>query len=188
MKLKITLAAAAVALVAVPHGVAAPGPADPAAKLARHLAQAECKMERRAMGNAGFRAEYGARPRRACLEAKAEAAAAAVAAAVEECRGSAEAPAGEPAQGGGARNAARRCVREKVRALLAEARAELRNAAQECKAEREADPDAFRTKYGTNENGRNAFVKCVSSKAGDGAPEDGQEGAAPAPAAPQPPS
>ena len=36
------------------------------------------------------------------------------------------------------------------------------NAAKTCKAERTADPAAFREKYGTNKNKRNAFGKCVS--------------------------
>jgi len=39
-----------------------------------------------------------------------------------------------------------------------------KNAAKECKAERKADPVAFKEKYGTNKNGKNAFGKCVSSK------------------------
>src|SRR3712207_8914613 len=43
--------------------------------------------------------------------------------------------------------------------------AEAKNAAQECRAERQADPSAFAEKYGTNRNKRNAFGKCVSSKA-----------------------
>ena len=46
------------------------------------------------------------------------------------------------------------------------------NAAKACKAERTTDPDAFREKYGTNRNKRNAFGKCVSThaKADDGDP------------------
>ena len=40
----------------------------------------------------------------------------------------------------------------------------LANAAKECKAERDADPVKF-AEWGTNENGRNAYGKCVSSKA-----------------------
>ena len=44
------------------------------------------------------------------------------------------------------------------------AETELKNAAQECKAEREADPVKF-AEYGTNKNGKNAYGKCVSSKA-----------------------
>ena len=42
------------------------------------------------------------------------------------------------------------------------------NAAKECRAERgstDATREAFRAKYGTNKNGKNAFGKCVSSKA-----------------------
>ncbi len=42
------------------------------------------------------------------------------------------------------------------------------NAAKECKAERgttAASKEAFRVKYGTNKNGRNAFGKCVSRTA-----------------------
>jgi hypothetical protein len=42
---------------------------------------------------------------------------------------------------------------------------DLKNAAKECKAERAADPAAFTKKYGTNKNGKNAYGKCVSTKA-----------------------
>ena len=45
------------------------------------------------------------------------------------------------------------------------AAAELKNAAKECKAERDLDPAAFALKYGTNTSGKNAYGKCVSSKA-----------------------
>lgn len=44
------------------------------------------------------------------------------------------------------------------------------NASQECRAERgdsAATREAFRVKYGTNANGRNAFGKCVSARARD---------------------
>jgi hypothetical protein len=41
---------------------------------------------------------------------------------------------------------------------------EATNAAKECRAEQDADPEAFLTTYGTNHNQRNAFGKCVSSK------------------------
>jgi hypothetical protein len=39
------------------------------------------------------------------------------------------------------------------------------NAAKQCKAERKQDPEAFKNKYGTNKNKRNAFGKCVSALA-----------------------
>jgi hypothetical protein len=38
------------------------------------------------------------------------------------------------------------------------------NAAKKCKAERSANPEAFKNAYGTNANKANAFGKCVSSK------------------------
>lgn len=37
-----------------------------------------------------------------------------------------------------------------------------KNAAKSCKAERALNPEAFKTKYGTNANKANAFGKCVS--------------------------
>jgi hypothetical protein len=43
--------------------------------------------------------------------------------------------------------------------------AEQKNAAKECATERDADAAAFREKYGTNANKRNAFGKCVSQTA-----------------------
>jgi hypothetical protein len=39
------------------------------------------------------------------------------------------------------------------------------NAAKQCKAERKADPAAFKQKYGTNKKKSNAFGKCVSKAA-----------------------
>jgi hypothetical protein len=58
--------------------------------------------------------------------------------------------------------ALRNCVRSK--------RAAYANAARACRAERAADPAAFRQKYGTNANRRNAFGKCVSQNAGGTSP------------------
>jgi hypothetical protein len=53
----------------------------------------------------------------------------------------------------------------------AEDAAEFKNAAKECDAERTANAADFAEHYGTNENNRNAFGKCVSSKASDGVGE-----------------
>lgn len=39
------------------------------------------------------------------------------------------------------------------------------NAAKSCRAAQEKDPKAFKTKWGTNHNGANAFGKCVASTA-----------------------
>jgi hypothetical protein len=57
-----------------------------------------------------------------------------------------------------------------------EVKAELESAAQDCRAEREADPAGFEDTYGTDESqGRNAFGKCVSSKAREDSQEDVEE-------------
>jgi hypothetical protein len=65
-----------------------------------------------------------------------------------------------------------RCVRQRAAEEEAENRTARKNAAKECKAE-QADPDfadshegkSFEEFYGTNANAKNAFGKCVSSKA-----------------------
>lgn len=70
------------------------------------------------------------------------------------------------------KNAFGKCVSSKASENKAEEDAEdeqeveeFKNAAKACAAERSEDEDAFREKYGTNANKRNAFGKCVSSKA-----------------------
>jgi hypothetical protein len=79
---------------------------------------------------------------------------------------------------GNKRNAFGKCVSKKAKAKEhaadeqdAEEAAEFKNAAKACDAERTANSTAFAEKYGTNENDRNAFGKCVSSKASDGETE-----------------
>jgi hypothetical protein len=65
-----------------------------------------------------------------------------------------------------------RCVRQNAAEEHAERQAALKNAAKQCKAER-ADPNfaathdgkTFDQFYGTNKNGKNAYGKCVSTKA-----------------------
>jgi hypothetical protein len=59
------------------------------------------------------------------------------------------------------------CMGKKAADEEAENEEAAKNAAQECKAERAADPDAFKETYGTNKNGKNAFGKCVSGKASE---------------------
>jgi membrane protein involved in colicin uptake len=59
------------------------------------------------------------------------------------------------------------CVGKKAAEEEAENDAAAENAAQECKAERAADEAAFKAKYGTNKNDKNAFGKCVSGKASE---------------------
>ena len=59
------------------------------------------------------------------------------------------------------------CVSSKAKASAAERQKAVMNAAKTCKAERAADPAAFRSKYGTNKNKSNAFGRCVSQHAND---------------------
>jgi hypothetical protein len=69
----------------------------------------------------------------------------------------------------------RGCVRQNAAEEEAENEQARQNAAHECKAERSEDEDAFREKYGTNPNKRNAFGKCVSSKASENKAEEDAE-------------
>ena len=73
-------------------------------------------------------------------------------------------------------NAHGKCVSQKAKANKAEADKQEKqdvNSAEECRAEQKQNPDEFKAAhggktftefYGTNENGKNAFGKCVSSK------------------------
>lgn len=109
---------------------------------ARSNAAHECKAERETMGREAFAEEYGTNPN--------------------------------------GRNAFGKCVSEKAReneAEMDEQDAEdaltFKNAAKECAAKRESmGVEAFRDEYGTNENKRNAFGKCVSEKVQES--EDGE--------------
>ena len=68
------------------------------------------------------------------------------------------------------------CVRQNAAEEQAENDAARTNAAQECRAERTEDPAAFQENWGTNGNKKNAFGKCVSTKAReDKAEEDAQD-------------
>jgi hypothetical protein len=49
------------------------------------------------------------------------------------------------------------------------------SAAKDCKAEQKADADAFKQKYGTNKNKRNAFGKCVSKQSKEKDQQDDNE-------------
>jgi hypothetical protein len=70
------------------------------------------------------------------------------------------------------KNAYGKCVSQKAKAKKQKADAAdaakikaRKAAAKDCATERKADPAAFREKYGTNKNKRNAFGKCVSQAA-----------------------
>ena len=77
---------------------------------------------------------------------------------------------------GNGKNAHGKCVSQKAKQNKAEADKQERedvNSAKECRTEQSQNPDEFKAAhggksftefYGTNENGKNAFGKCVSSK------------------------
>jgi hypothetical protein len=180
------IAVVAALTLAVPGVALADGSSEPGAKNASKL----CKALRAEMDTELFRTTYGTNEngRNAhgkCVSKHRHAAKQLRRQAVSECRAEREATQsgrpdnpgekGEEHKSGGRKNEARKafrqCVREKLRALLAQRRAAVENAAQECKTEREADPVAFREKYGTNRNKRNAFGKCVSQHVREGSSE-----------------
>jgi hypothetical protein len=61
-----------------------------------------------------------------------------------------------------AKNAFGKCVSQTARSMSQDDQQATLNAAQTCKAERAKDAAAFRTRYGTNHNKRNAFARCVA--------------------------
>lgn len=68
------------------------------------------------------------------------------------------------------RKSLRRCVHQKLRAALEQELDDLVNAVKVCRAERKENEQAFRQTYATNENGRNAFGKCVSQQVRENEP------------------
>jgi hypothetical protein len=99
-------------------------------------AQQQCRSERDAMGVQVFRQTYGTNKNRHNAFGK-----------CVSHRAKATAKAGHDAA----------TVADQVAAEI--------NAAAACKQERSDDPAAFKAKYGTNRNKRNAFGKCVSKTA-----------------------
>lgn len=63
------------------------------------------------------------------------------------------------------RNAFGKCVSERAKADAADQSSAQKNAAHTCRAAEQSDPSAFKAKWGTNKNGKNAFGKCVSATA-----------------------
>jgi hypothetical protein len=173
---KIIVASCLALALALPAGAIAKPHPDNADKRA---AKAECKTLRGTTDatREGFRTQF--RSFSACVrktaveEAQEEQTAHSNAA--KECKAERTAdPETFATTYGTKRNAFGKCVSTKAKAKEqaadeqdAEEAAEFKNAAKECDAERTADSAKFADKYGTNENNRNAFGKCVSSKASD---------------------
>jgi hypothetical protein len=66
---------------------------------------------------------------------------------------------------GGGKNAYGKCVARNAKKDQRQEEKANENAARQCRAERDQDAAAFKQKYGTGKNGKNAFGKCVSQKA-----------------------
>jgi hypothetical protein len=158
-------------------------------------AQAQCRTERDAMGKTVFAQTYGTNKNKAnafgkCVSkrnaATEKAAEEAHTNASKECTAEETAdPAAFTAKYGTGKkgsNAHGKCVSGKAKAETTETVDEQVDAdvsaAKTCKAERKADPAAFKAKYGTNKNKSNAFGKCVS--AGAKAQQDDEPAEAPA--------
>jgi hypothetical protein len=178
---KMTVAIGLVAALALPAGAAAKPKPD---QTATREATAQCKGERgktKATREA-FRAKYHSMSR--CVRQKAAEAAAEEAAAqknaAKECKAErakigVQAFAEKYGTNKNGKNAYGKCVSAKAKAKKSEmdaadqrAATEFKNAAKECDSERTAMGDqAFAERHGTNENDKNAFGKCVSSKTRD---------------------
>ena len=158
MRLRWT-AMVAVAVLALPGAALAHGTDDKGGDSHKNASKL-CKSLKAQMGAEPFRNAYGSNHNRRnahgkCVSKHRHVAKRLIAAAVEQCR--AEQPAGNKPD----KQAFRECVKAKIAAMLAAWRAAFENAVAKCKAEFEADPAAFREKYGSHKHGRHAFRKCV---------------------------
>jgi hypothetical protein len=173
---RITLATWLVAALALPAGA----PAQPSESDIR-AAQKQCKAER-GKTNAtreAFKARYRSMSRcvrRKAAEEEAEREGAQRNAA-KQCKAEraeigAQAFADKYGTNKNDKNAHGKCVSATAKAKKAEmdaadeqAATEFKNAAKACDAERQSlGEEAFTEKHGANENGRNAFGRCVSSR------------------------
>lgn len=145
-------------------------------------AEQQCRTEQTQMGKATFKQTYGTNKNRSnafgkCVSkrqtATDQAAEQAHTNAAQQCKAeeSADPAAFKTKYGTGktGNNAYGKCVSQKAKAqedqqVSQETSSDV-SAAKSCKAERAADPAAFKAKYGTNKNKSNAFGKCVSQKA-----------------------
>jgi hypothetical protein len=158
------------ATLAVPAWAVA---ASPPSAADRAAASKQCSTERASMGVAAFKLLYGTNANRSnafgkCVSKLAKQNAQNRSNAAAQCRSerSADPVAFAATYGTGKKhaNAFGRCVSQKAKAAAASQQHATVNAAKDCWTERQADPAAFKGKYGTNTNKSNAFGKCVSGK------------------------
>jgi hypothetical protein len=130
------------------------------------------------MGETAFKQAYGTNKNRSnahgkCVSKHARTLDDVHASAVDKCRE--ERDANEAAftdkygTGKKGKNAFGRCVSKQSKELADDKQDDIVNASKKCRTERAANRAAFADKYGTNENNRNAFGKCVSHEAASNA-------------------
>jgi hypothetical protein len=172
-KLVFVLITALLAVPASAIGGTAPSPADNAA------AAKQCSSQRTAMGVSAFKLTYGTNANRSnalgkCVSKLAQQNQQDRSNAAAQCRTerSADPTAFAIKYGTGKKhaNAFGSCVSSKAQTAAAKREQATENAAKACWTERQADPAAFKAKYGTNANKSNAFGKCVSGKVKQSSP------------------
>jgi len=169
---------ATLALMAVPAVALAD---DPPSSSDQANAAKLCSAQRTAMGAAAFYAYYGVNTTKTnafgkCVSKLAKAQGQNRLNAAKQCTAERDDP-GFAANHGGktfdeyygsgksGRNAFGRCVSKKAQEATEAQQQATVNAAKTCKAERAADPAAFKNTYGTGKTKANAFGKCVDAKA-----------------------
>ncbi len=175
---KIWIALAALALLALPAAAAAKHGHGDVKNAARY-----CKSLRTDLGAVAFRDAYGGKQNAfgKCVKQRVHDLRDARRAARKSCQDELNTGQSSLRRHGKPENRAalRQCVQDKLQAETGDDAAGVTNAAKLCATEREADQAAFELKYGTNENHRNAFGKCVSQHSDDGNTGDGNTGDAP---------
>jgi hypothetical protein len=136
-------------------------------------AKAACQDQKQGMGTLVFKKTYGvkstSKAMAACIAKAAPVVAAATENAAQACKTerAADATAFNEKYGTNKnkKNAFGKCVSSKAQETVEEETEARVDAAAACKTERDANADAFKEKYGTNKNKKNAFGKCVSALA-----------------------
>jgi hypothetical protein len=133
-----------------------------------------CKALRDDMGTVPFKQAYGTNKNRSnafgkCVSKSAKTVDENHSDAVKACRTERDAdPAAFATKYGtnkNGKNAFGKCVSKQEDQAESQDQEAIVDASKQCRDERAHDPAAFRDKYGTNHNKRNAFGKCVSKRA-----------------------
>jgi hypothetical protein len=208
---RFAISCAMVAALATPALASAEGAPSDAKNAAKY-----CQALRTKMGVDAFRGQYGTNENHGnafgkCVSRQRKGKHGVVQAVLRGCKAEYQAgPAaflakyGEPAateslEGAGPRPAApqnseppkpdaalRQAMHNCVKAHVADQLTAVKNAAHTCKEELAADADAFREKYGSNHNKRNAFGKCVAQHAKEAKQESEGPDSSEQPESPEP--